>query len=199
VVLSWASLGALMVSLGAALRPRNAIGSDKARKQQTLIFIRFCTDFDLLGGLLGEFVWQLGAVLGRSWGLLGHLGNHLERSCVILCHLGGHLGLSEALLEPSWAILAVPTTRETHGFPWLPMAVSRLSHGFSWFAIVLSWLVMCYTHMLQCFRFLTLSGLLKFSSESTTTSLCCFCIFFWFACSILSQARGGLWESLAYV
>ena len=28
-------------------------------------------------------------------------------------HLGGHLGLSEALLEPSWAILDVPTRRET--------------------------------------------------------------------------------------
>ena len=58
-------------------------------------------------------VWPLGAVLVRSWGLLEHLGIHLEASCAILSHLGGYLGLSEALLEPSWAILDVPTTRET--------------------------------------------------------------------------------------
>ena len=51
-----------------------------------------------------EAPWPLGAVLGRSWGLLEHLGSHLEASWAILSHLGGHLGLSEALLEPSWAI-----------------------------------------------------------------------------------------------
>ena len=51
--------------------------------------------------------------MGRSWGLLEHLGSHLEASWAILSHLGGHLGLSEALLEPSWAILDALTARET--------------------------------------------------------------------------------------
>ena len=32
---------------------------------------------------------------------------------VLLRPLGCHLGLSEALLEPSWAILDAPTSRET--------------------------------------------------------------------------------------
>ena len=37
----------------------------------------------------------------------------------ILSDLGGHLGLSEALLEPSWAILGAPTTRGTpRPGPW---------------------------------------------------------------------------------
>ena len=49
-------------------------------------------------------VWPLGAVLE-------HHGIHLEASCAILSHLGGYLGLSEALLEPSWAILDAPTRR----------------------------------------------------------------------------------------
>ena len=109
--LSWASLGALLGHLGAILRPRMAIGSEKARKQNTLIFLRFWKDFGLLGGSLGSSLatWgRLGAVLGP----LGASWNPLERSCAILSHLGGHLGLSEALLEPSWAILDVPTTRE---------------------------------------------------------------------------------------
>ena len=61
----------------------------------------------------GEARRPLGAVLERSWGLLEHLGSHLEASWAILSHLGGHLGLSEALLEPSWAILDAPTTRGT--------------------------------------------------------------------------------------
>ena len=57
-------------------------------------------------------LWPIGAVLGRSWGLLEHLGSHLEASWAILSHLGGHIGLSEALLEPSWAILDALTARE---------------------------------------------------------------------------------------
>ena len=52
---------------------------------------------------------RLGAVLGP----LGHLGSHLEQSWAIMSHLGGHLGLSDALLEPSWAILDAPTPRGT--------------------------------------------------------------------------------------
>ena len=59
-----------------------------------------------------EAPWPLGAVLERSWGLLEHLGSHFEASWAILSYLGGHLGLSEALLEPSWAVLDVPTARE---------------------------------------------------------------------------------------
>eukprot|EP00959_Pyramimonas_sp_CCMP1952_P149766 3133520-Pyramimonas_sp.AAC.1 len=51
-----------------------------------------------------EAIWPLGAVLGRSWGFLGHLRSHLEASQAISSHLGAHLGLSEALLEPSWVL-----------------------------------------------------------------------------------------------
>ena len=47
----------------------------------------------------------------RSWGLLENLRSHLEASSAILSHLGAHLGLSEALLEPSWAILDALTAR----------------------------------------------------------------------------------------
>ena len=57
-------------------------------------------------------LWPLGAVLGRSWGLLEHLGSHLEPSGAILSRLGGHPGLSEALLEPAWAILDALTARD---------------------------------------------------------------------------------------
>ena len=52
--------------------------------------------------------------MGRSWGLLEHLGSHLEPSWGILSHLGAHLGLSEALLEPSWAILDAPRVVQPH-------------------------------------------------------------------------------------
>ena len=48
----------------------------------------------------------------RPWGLLEHFRSHLEASSAILSHLGAHLGLSEALLEPSWAILDAPTRRD---------------------------------------------------------------------------------------
>ena len=58
-----------------------------------------------------EAPWPLGAVLERSWGLLEHVGNHIEPSWAIFSNLGGHLGLSEALLEPSWAILDALTAR----------------------------------------------------------------------------------------
>ena len=39
--LSWASLGALLSQLGAILRPRMAIGSEKATKRTTLTFFWF--------------------------------------------------------------------------------------------------------------------------------------------------------------
>ena len=48
-----------------------------------------------------------------SCGVWCRLGSHLEASWAILSHLGGHLGLSEALLEPSWAILHALTPRGT--------------------------------------------------------------------------------------
>ena len=64
--LSWASLGALMGPLGAVLRPRMAIGSEKARKQQTLIFRRFWTDFGLLGGPRGDSMHSRGAALIKA-------------------------------------------------------------------------------------------------------------------------------------
>ena len=109
---SWASLGALLGHLGAILRPRKAIGSEKARKQKTLIFHWFLKDFGLLGGLLG----RLRGHLEPSWNGLGascrHAVSYLDPCLAILCAIGGHLGLSEAILEPSWAILGAPTPRE---------------------------------------------------------------------------------------
>ena len=51
-----------------------------------------------------------------SWGGLGascrHVGSYLEPCWAILSDLGGHLGLSEALWEPSWAILDALTPRD---------------------------------------------------------------------------------------
>ena len=50
-----------------------------------------------------------------SWGRLEAswtcVGGYLDPSTAILGHLGGHLALSEALLEPSWAILDALTPR----------------------------------------------------------------------------------------
>ena len=50
-----------------------------------------------------------------SWGRLEaswtRVGGYLDPSTAILGHLGGHLALSEALLEPSWAILDALTPR----------------------------------------------------------------------------------------
>ena len=65
-----------------------AIGSEKARKQKTLISLRFWKDFGLLG-----VSWEpLGGLLGASWGLLGPSWGALE---VLLGAFGGLLG-------PSW-------------------------------------------------------------------------------------------------
>ena len=86
--LSWASLGALLGHLGAILRPRMAIGSEQARKQQTLIFRRFWTDFGLL-----VVSWERrGRLVGACWGLLGPSWGPLG---VLLGAFGGLLG-------PSW-------------------------------------------------------------------------------------------------
>ena len=47
----------------------------------------------------------LETILCRLGSLGGMLEAILERCCAILNYLGGHPGASEALLEPSWAIL----------------------------------------------------------------------------------------------
>ena len=78
--LSWASLGTLLGQLGAILKPRKAIGSEQARRQKTLIFLRFLKDFSLLGGLLGELFGHLEPSwdgLGASWSILGAILRHL--------------------------------------------------------------------------------------------------------------------------
>eukprot|EP00959_Pyramimonas_sp_CCMP1952_P262183 5482794-Pyramimonas_sp.AAC.1 len=64
-----------------------AIGSEKARKQGTLISVDFGRILASSGRPWGA-LWPFGAVLGRSWGLLEHLGCHLEASYAILSHLG---------------------------------------------------------------------------------------------------------------
>ena len=46
---SWALLGALLGNLGAILRPQKRIGSEKARRQTSLIFFRFLKDFGFSG------------------------------------------------------------------------------------------------------------------------------------------------------
>ena len=76
------------------------------------MILRCLMGFGLLAASFGGAPWPLGAVLERYWALLEHLGSHLEASWAILSHLGGHLGLSEALLEPSWAILEALTARD---------------------------------------------------------------------------------------
>ena len=65
--LSWAPLGALLGPLGAILRPRMPIGSEKAIMQKSLIFLGFLKVFGLLEGSLGSSVasWsRLGTALG---------------------------------------------------------------------------------------------------------------------------------------
>ena len=60
-----------------------AIGSEKARKQETLICRRYWKDFGLLGGLLGELFGHLGPSwcgLGASWSILGSILRHLALS-----------------------------------------------------------------------------------------------------------------------
>ena len=63
------------------------------------------------GGFLGRLLGHL----KPSWGGLGascrHVVSYLELCLAILSDLGGHFGISEALLEPSWAILGALTAR----------------------------------------------------------------------------------------
>ena len=65
--LSWAPLGTLLGHLGAILRPWMAIGSETARRQTSLVFLRSLKDFGLLEASLGGSLasWsRLGTVLG---------------------------------------------------------------------------------------------------------------------------------------
>ena len=60
-------LGALLGHLGAILRPRMAIGSETARRQKSLVFLKFLKDFGFLEASLGSSLasWsRLGAVSG---------------------------------------------------------------------------------------------------------------------------------------
>ena len=80
---SWAPLGALLGHLGAILRPQEPIGSEKARRQKTLIFLRFWSDLGLSGASLGGSVAtssRLGAVLEHLVGMLGGILSHRELS-----------------------------------------------------------------------------------------------------------------------
>ena len=63
---SWAPLGALLDHLGAILRPQKLIGSQKARRQQTYIFLWLLKVFGFLGASLGgsKGTWNR---LGLSW------------------------------------------------------------------------------------------------------------------------------------
>ena len=81
--LSWAPLGALLGHLEAVLRPRMAIGSGKAGRHKSLIFLRFLAIFDIGPSLLyfsissfmvghfGVILGPLGPLLGPSWALSG--------------------------------------------------------------------------------------------------------------------------------
>ena len=81
--LSWASLGALLGHLGAILKPRLAIGSERATMQTSLIFFRFLKDFGILGGLLGKLFGLLEPSWGSleaSWTIFGTILTHLRLS-----------------------------------------------------------------------------------------------------------------------
>ena len=66
---SWAPLGALSGNLGAILKPQKHIGSEKTRRQHSLIFCGCLKDVCLLGVPEGA-PRALGTVLRSSWALL---------------------------------------------------------------------------------------------------------------------------------
>ena len=103
--LSWGPLGTI-------LRPRKAIGSEKAGRQTNTDLLQASERCGPLWGLLGRLLGHL----KPSWGGVGaswrHVVGYLGPCWVILCDLGGRLELSEAILEPSWAILDAPIGRE---------------------------------------------------------------------------------------
>ena len=71
--LSWASLEALLGHLEAILRLRKAIGSEKAGRQNSVVFFWFLKDFGLLGASLvvseasGSRLGAFLGPLGASW------------------------------------------------------------------------------------------------------------------------------------
>ena len=93
---SWGRLGAVLGSSSDDHRKRNLFSSS----------FRMILAFSKPPWRASYFAYwsSIGAVLGP----LGHL----DASQAILRHIGGHIGLPEALLDPSWAILGAPTTRE---------------------------------------------------------------------------------------
>ena len=115
---SWGRLGGLLGPSWGLLGPSwGHLEASKAHRKQkrregthhrfSLVFDGFWRLGEVLRGLREHLEPSCGP-LEASW---RHDGGHLERSCAILRHLGGHLGASEALLEPSWAILDALTPR----------------------------------------------------------------------------------------
>ena len=128
--LSWAHLGALLGHLGAILRPQEHIGSEKAKRQKTLIFLIFLKNFGPSGASLGDSVaaWgRLQAVVSPRVGILGAILSHPK---AILSDIGSHLQLSGARLAPSLPKDAPETPkscknpREINGFSGGTFSVS---------------------------------------------------------------------------
>ena len=89
--LSWAALGAFGGPLGAILTPRKAIESKKARRQKSLISLRFLKDFGLLAASWGHLEPSWGG-LGASKSILGAILGNLEPSWMSSWALRGPLG-----------------------------------------------------------------------------------------------------------
>ena len=84
-----------------------AIGSEKARRQKSLVFFRFLKDFGILEGALegSEGTWnRLGAVLRPLGGMSEAIPGHLEVSWAILEAILGYLGPSWSHLGSSWTL-----------------------------------------------------------------------------------------------
>ena len=98
---SWAPLGAFLGRLGAILKPQKPIGSEKARRYNSVVFFRYLKDLGLLGGSLEGS----GGTWGRPWAVLRAPGGRLK---TILNHVGLSCAILEAILaslEPSWSHL----------------------------------------------------------------------------------------------
>ena len=105
---SWGLLGPSWGHLEASEAHRKRNGE----KAKIISFLSVVEGFWHLGEVLGGLQENLQPSCGPLEASWRHDGAHLERSCTVLSHLGGHLGASEALLEPSWAILGAPTPRD---------------------------------------------------------------------------------------
>ena len=111
---SWGPLGPSWGSLGPSWGHLEASEAHRKRNGEKAKIINFPQVFEgfwALGGVLRglrELLEPSCDPLGASW---RHVGSCLEPSSAVLSHLGGYLGASEALLEPSWAILDALTPR----------------------------------------------------------------------------------------